>query len=41
MMKFIADILAAIGNGAANAGTQGCIIFFFDEPEMPKALIEK
>ncbi len=40
-MKFIADILALIGNGAANAGTQGCIMWFIDEPKMPKALIEK
>ena len=40
-MKFIADILAAIGNGAATTGTQGCMVFFFDEPKMPKALIEK
>ena len=40
-MKFIADILAAIGNGAAVTGTQGCMVWFIDEPEMPKALLEK
>ena len=40
-MKFIADILAAIGNGAASTGTQGCVVLFFDEPTMPKALLEK
>ena len=40
-MKFIADILAAIGNGAATMGTQGCLIWFTDEPKMPKALLEK
>lgn len=40
-MSFIADLLAAIGFGAATTGTQGCMMFFMDEPEMPKCLIEK
>ena len=40
-MKFIADILAAIGNGAATIGTQGCMVWIVDEPTMPKALLEK
>lgn len=40
-MKFIADILAAIGNGVAATGTQGCMVWFFDEPKMPKSLLEK
>ena len=40
-MKFLADILAAIGAGAASVGTQGCVIWFTDEPKMPKSLIEK
>ena len=40
-MKFIADILAAIGNGAATTGAKGCYILFMDEPKMPKALLEK
>lgn len=40
-MSFIADILAALGMGAANIGTQGCMVFIIDEPKMPKCLIEK
>lgn len=40
-MKFLADVLAAIGNSAASAGTQGCYWFIADEPKMPKFLIEK
>ena len=40
-MKFIADILAAIGNSTANAGTQGCYWWFTDEPKAPKSLIER
>ena len=40
-MIFIADLLAKIGGGAANKGTQGCIVWFMDEPKMPKNLIEK
>ena len=41
MMKFLADILAAIGAGAASIGTQGCWVFITDEPKMPKSLLEK
>ena len=40
-MKFLAEVLAAIGNSAANAGTQGCAVLFIDEPKIPKNLISK
>ncbi len=40
-MSFIADLLAKIGGGAANKGTQGCVFLVMDEPKMPKKLIEK
>ena len=40
-MKFIADVLAALGMGSANAGTQGCYWLFFDEPKAPKSIIER
>lgn len=40
-MSFIAELLAKIGGGAANAGTQGCVFLVMDEPKMPKYLIEK
>lgn len=40
-MGFIADLLAKLGLGAANAGTQACIVWIADEPKMPKSLIEK
>lgn len=40
-MNFIAEILAAIGVSAANAGTQGCYWWYLDEPKMPKALLDK
>ena len=40
-MKIIADILAMLGGSAASAGTQGCMLFFADEPKAPKAIIEK
>lgn len=36
-----ASILKALGFSAATVGTQGCWILFFDEPKMPKKLIEK
>ena len=40
-MSFIADLLAKLGLGVANVGTQGCAFFILDEPKMPKSLIEK
>ena len=40
-MKFIADILAAIGMGSASTGTQGCFYLFLDEPKAPKSIIER
>ena len=40
-MNFIANLLAALGFGAANVGTQGCVMLFTDEPKMPKSLLEK
>lgn len=40
-MNFLADLLARIGIGSANAGTQGCMYWLMDEPTAPKCLIEK
>lgn len=40
-MSFIADLLAKIGFGAAVTGTQACLVWISDEPNMPKCLIEK
>ncbi len=38
-MSFIADLLAKLGVGAANAGTQGCQWWIMDEPKIPNSLI--
>ena len=40
-MSFIANVLAAVGASLANIGTQGCTVFFLDEPKAPKSLIER
>ena len=40
-MSFIANILAALGMGSANAGTQGCTFLIVDEPKAPKSIIER
>ena len=40
-MKFLAEVLAAIGNSVASAGTQGCPVWILDEPKAPNYLIEK
>ena len=39
-MGFLANILAALGLGSANAGTQACGWFLIDEPECPESLIK-
>jgi len=40
-MNFIVELLAKIGVGAANVGTQACSFWFIDEPKMPKSLLNK
>ncbi len=40
-MKKLVTILTAIGTAAATVGSQGCWVWFLDEPEMPKCMIEK
>ena len=40
-MKLFYSVLAAVGAVAATLGTQGCMIFVFDEPKMPKSLLNK
>ena len=40
-MNFIANLLAKIGGMTADMGTVSCPFLAIDEPEAPKALIEK
>ena len=40
MAKLFANILAALGMGAANVGSQASFMFLFDETECPKSLIK-
>ena len=35
-----AKFLAALGLGAANAGSQACFVVFLDEEECPESLIK-
>lgn len=35
-----ANLLAFLGLGAANAGSQACILMVFDETECPESLIK-
>lgn len=39
-MGFLANILAALGIGSANTGSQACHSFFWDEAECPESLIK-
>ena len=40
MKSIIGTILANVGAGLANVGTNGCIVLMLDEPKMPKSLIK-
>lgn len=37
----LASILSWIGSLSASAGTTACILWFSDEPKMPKSLLNK
>lgn len=39
-MRFITNLLASIGLGAASTGVQGCLYWFTDEPTMPRILVK-
>lgn len=39
-MGFLANILAALGVGSANTGSQACSLWILDEPECPESLIK-
>ena len=42
MSKFWTSALALIGIATAATSTTGCVwLFYIDEPEMPKSLIER
>jgi len=36
----LANLLAMLGLGAANAGSQACLLWYFDEEECPESLIK-
>lgn len=40
MGKFFANLLSKMGFGAANAGSQSCMVIWVDEPKCPKSLIK-
>lgn len=37
---FLANLLAALGIGAAEVGSSACVLVVFDEPECPKSLVK-
>ena len=41
MKKLLAMLLAGVGVLAAGAASAACLMFVVDEPEMPKAMIER
>ena len=40
-MGLLAKLFNLIGGAGANASTTACYVWVFDEPEMPRSLIEK
>lgn len=41
MKTLLVSIVSALGALFATSATTGCIMIWIDEPEMPKAMIEK
>lgn len=41
MLKLFATLASLVGGAVAAAGSTGCIMFYIDEPECPKSIIEK
>lgn len=39
-MEFLANLIANIGNTAAETGSKACIFAMLDEPECPESLIK-
>lgn len=37
----LASLLSWIGSMSASAGTKACLVWFADEPKMPKSLLNK
>ncbi len=37
---FFANLLSLLGLGAANTGSQACLLMWFDEEECPESLIK-
>lgn len=38
-MKFLAGLAATVGAFIAATASMGCILLFYDEPEMPSSLL--
>lgn len=41
MKAILISIVSALGALVAASATSGCLIFWVDEPEMPKAMLDK
>lgn len=41
MKQFLAMILGNVGMSLAEISSSACPVLFFDEPEMPKSVIER
>ncbi len=41
MKAVLISIVSALGALVAASATSGCLIVWFDEPEMPKAMLNK
>lgn len=41
LSEILGKVLSGIGSTFASTGSQGCALFWFDEPEMPKSMLKK
>ncbi len=39
-MRIFAKLFSFLGFGAANLGSQACMVLMLDEPKMPKSMIK-
>ena len=41
MLKLFATLASLVGGAVSTLGSTGCVMFYLDEPECPKSIIEK
>ncbi len=40
LSEMLGKVLSVLGSTFASTGSQACVLFWFDEPEMPKSMLK-